>query len=423
MEETFEQYLLHENFTPEIVLHKDLDNEYRTTFEYLCNEVLSNPEITKEDIIDNYFKNYNSFSELLFINEMFDIYNDSKELVLLEHDGAEYTEKEFEENGFIKSNFVIHEHDSQKAPLHWDLRFKTEFGTSAYSFVLLKHKLPENDDEKLLVKQQPMHPSKWVDLDKTVIEEGYGKGSIKTIDRGIIYYKIANDRSFSFYLDGSIYKGAYHLINIRNTLFLLFKARKNILSSKEEREKEWVDYAKKFMDYLSNTFYKKYGINEGIDCIIDDKHPKVLDRIEYHNMISTGDPGICYIPSIKYCTELRINNEIVNMKSADCKIRSIEDIMRLLILRNNIAPLFFKFINDAYGISIGDIYTDTIDIAYSDPELESIKNSEYINYANEKIKRMFADIFMGHKYYGQFDFELYLINKIEKNRKKKMGSM
>ena len=331
--DSFEEYLAREDFNPEIIFHKDLTNAYKSSLDYVCNEILSNPNITKDDIISDYFNNYNSYSELFFIDELFDIYNDSKQLVLLEHDdNNQYTEEEFLDNGFIKSTYIIHKHDSARAPLHWDLRFKTEFGTSAYSFVLLKCKLPETDDEKLLVKQQPMHPSKWVDLKETVIEDGYGKGSITTIDRGTIYYKIANNRSFTFYLDGVIYKGAYHLINLRNTLFLLFKAKNNILSSKEEREKEWLEYAKKFIEYLNKTFYRRYGIEMNIEL-----SDKALDMIEYNNAINnSNDLNICYIPSLDYCNELKKSNKIVNMISEECKIRDIEDIMRLLILRNSI---------------------------------------------------------------------------------------
>ena len=110
--DSFEEYLAREDFNPEIIFHKDLTNAYKSSLDYVCNEILSNPNITKDDIISDYFNNYNSYSELFFIDELFDIYNDSKQLVLLEHDdNNQYTEEEFLDNGFIKSTYIIHKHD------------------------------------------------------------------------------------------------------------------------------------------------------------------------------------------------------------------------------------------------------------------------------------------------------------------------
>ena len=142
-----------------------------------------------------------------------------------------------------------------------DFRFKTEFKTSAYSFVIVRHKMPVSN-EKLLCKKQTMHPPVWVDLDHTDIASGYGAGSVKTIDRGTIYYKeLPNSNNkkvnnFVFYLNGKKYSGAYFLIAINEYNYLFFRATSNILPTIEERNKEWYTYASRYIEYLNNRITK-----------------------------------------------------------------------------------------------------------------------------------------------------------------------
>ena len=405
-----------ESFDSIIPTNKTYINAYKDTLIYIKNKLLNENlnKLSIDELINDYYNNYNTFSDALYISEVYNIYNDCKELLHeIESPIYEYTEDNFEYNGFIKSDFVIHEHDSKRAPLHWDLRWKTEFKTSAYSFVLLKHRLPDND-EKLLVKQQPMHPTQWVDMIETVIGHGYGQGSIKTIDRGTIYYK-RKDKSFSIYLDGNIYKGAYFLININNSNFLIFKANKSILADQDERNEEWILYAKNFIDYLNKTFKQRYNLT--IDLINNSNIKISPDNEFYYYTNEYAKNNILYIPSINFVLDLKKSNRLQDIVSKDCKINNIEDIMRLLILRSYVAPIFFKYIldtnNDKEDI-INKIYDDIRDIPYSDNELESLKISNYSEYITQKIYRMFSDIYLGHKYYSQFDFERYMMNLLKK---------
>lgn len=415
---SFQEYLLNESFAPILPITEDLIDNYKITLRYLSNNILNAKNIDKIDlstIIDEYYNKYEIHSSMIDIDELLSIYNDCKYLLRENNNEVEYNDENLEYNGFIKSTFRIHAHDSKRAPFHWDFRFKTEFGTSAYSFVLLKHKMPD-DNEKLLVKQQPMHPHHWVDLDHTQIKPGeYGAGSVTTIDFGDIYYKL-KDRSFSFYINGNIYKGAYHLINLKKSLFLLFKAQDSILVDKDVRIKEWINYARNFLSYLNKTFYTKFNINNNILPVIPD-NPQLLDEIEYNNSInSNNNSSIITLPSITYCIYLK-KNIIEDIISKECNINNIEDVMRLLILRNNIAPTFFNYLSNLSNNSniINDIYDDTKDsLFYSDNQLEHIKNESYSMYPKEKIYRAFSDIYLGHKFYSQFDFERYLMNLIKK---------
>ena len=403
-----------ESFDPIIPTNIDFVNSYKNSLNYISNKLLSGDinSLNKDNLILNYYNNYNIFSDSLFISDFYNIYNSCKEIFHeIESPIYDYTDESFEYNGFIKSEFVIHEHDSKKAPLHWDLRWKTEFKTSAYSFVLLKHRLPSDENEKLLVKQQPMHPTQWVDMVETVIGHGYGQGSVKTVDRGIIYYK-RKDKSFSFYLKGNIYKDAYHLININNSLFLIFKAKDSILADYDERNEEWITYAKNFIDYINKTFKQRYNLK--LD-LINNSNIKIAPDNEFYYYIKEYDVNnILYIPSINFILDIKKNN-LYNMISKECKINNIEDIMRLLILRNYIAPKFFEYVkNNIYEDILNKVYDDIRDIDYIDDELELLKNNNYAEYMNQKVYRMFSDIYLGHKYYSQFDFERYLMNLLNK---------
>lgn len=407
-----------ETFLPSVPLDDHLADQYYNTITLISNKLLESNNIvnfTEDDIINIYSENFDKISDFITIHELYHFYNDCIEL-LHENDSKfdindEYTEEKFLYNGFIKSEFVIHEHDSKRAPLHWDFRFKTEFKTSAYSFVLLKHKMPDNDKEKLLVKRQPMHPPAWVDMDHTQIGEGYGQGSVKTIDRGIIYYKTKNN-SFSFYILGNIYSGAYHLINLKNSIYLLFKAMNNIVPSFEERNKEWIEYANNFIAYMNKVFKYRYKLNDNF--ISYNSIVIAPDLLQYINRTHLKDNNIIYIPDIASMIELQKSNNIQKIISTDCKINNIKDIMRLRILRDYIAPIFFNYYKIRNNNIIDNIYDKIRDVNYFDDELESFKNTLNINdYKQEKVYRMFSDIYLGHKYYGQFDFERFLINYLK----------
>ena len=400
-----------ESLEPIIPLHEDILNSYKSGINYVCNKLLDTNNLKRLDcysIIEDYTDNYSTLSEGISILDMLMIYKSCKSLLEDKEtplDETEYTDENFEYNGFIKSEFVIHEHDSKRAPLHWDLRWKTEFKTSAFSFVLLKHKLPDNG-EKLLVKQQPMHPVAWVDMVETVIGSGYGQGSVKTIDRGTIFYK-KKDSSYAIYLRGTKFVDAYYMINLNNSNFLIFKANKSILADTDERNQEWITYAKDFITYINKTLHNRFNVSNNF---IDNSKIEISEDYDtsYNLLNRYNKANTIIIPSIRFCIDRRKDKNFTNFISKECKINNIEDVMRLYLLRNLIAPLFFDYLNiDAF-----EVFDSIRDIPYTDGDLENMKNTNYTDYQTQKVYRMFADIYLGHKYYGQFDFERFLINLI-----------
>lgn len=402
---TFEEYLAHETFAPILPVLEENVAHYKRAFEFLNKNLLRSDLAALEEVVLLYNQNYEDCSELLDINELIDLYNECGSLL---HENNQildknYTDADFMYNGFIKSEFVIHAHDSKRAPFHYDLRFLTEFGTSAYSFAIPKHKMPEGD-ERILAKEQPTHPPQWVAMDHTQIGEGYGQGSVSTVDRGTIYYK-RKDKSFNLYLCGKIYNGAYHLINIRNSLFLLFRAQGSILVDSNERMREWISYASSFLSYLRKTFDRKFEIKDLKLNLVETQ----LSFDEYDKISKTHQN--VPIPPIELCIELEQKNEINKIISKECNIRNIEDVMRLLILRKSVAPMFFGYL-EKRGLRIDDVYDDIREVPYVDPELELLKSRDFAAFKIEKVHRMFSDIYLGHKFYGQFDFERYLMKKV-----------
>lgn len=371
--------------------------------------------------IDNYYDTKSYITEVL-VDDLYDIYSNYNNVISTineindsskEVTPTSYKEQDLLTNGFIKSDFVIHRHDSRKAPLHWDLRFKTEFKTSAYSFVILKHHMPDNG-EKLLCKKQPMHPPVWVDLKNTTIESGYGAGSITTIDRGTIYYKVLdNERKIAMYLVGDKYKGAYHLISINQYNYLFFKATNSILPTIEERNQEWQTYATNYIQYLNSKINKillsRVNKHNKIEYSLYNYISKDY-QIDYSRSIDTNN-HMLVIPSISYV----MDTDIKKITSSDCKINSIEDIMRLYITREYIHKML------SYDLKIEYLHNilDTVkEIDYNDPELIKMKQDLDINnFLFNKAVRAISDIYLGHKYYGAIDLEQLISYSINKHVK------
>ena len=338
----------------------------------------------------------------LNLSELIECYQSSILSTILsesDHQQEVYKEQDLLDNGFMKSTFVIHEHDSKTAPLHWDLRFKTEFGKSAYSFVLLKMKLPEYD-EKLLVKRQPMHPSVWVDLDHTEIQSGYGKGSVITIDRGTIYYKVHKEESFTFYLEGTTSFGAYHLIRLNGNNYLILKAKKSIISSPEDREAEWKAYMTNFLKFLNTKIRTVYNIDVNFQFDNDEKKDSKAILIPYRTLSDA----------------MELQNSIISKKHKMANIRNTNDVGRFLILQNISDIVYNNLITPTQRNKVNSL---VLDIEYFSPEFtesieiikKSYENPEQIErqIVKQKFILMFSDIYLGHKFYSidgkAFDFE------------------
>ena len=91
-----------------------------SNFESVLSTYLVNySDRTNNTIVSNYFIDelhafYTSYLDTMVLIEDIDNGNSN------DTEDVKYTDKNLTDGGFIKSTFVIHEHDSRKAPLHWD---------------------------------------------------------------------------------------------------------------------------------------------------------------------------------------------------------------------------------------------------------------------------------------------------------------
>lgn len=218
--------------------------------------------------LSEYKNDPDNMERLIPFDEFSEFLDEIKDIVLYEDQNVlpEYSPETLLENGFYQSEFVIHEHNATS--FHWDFRFKTRFGNSAYSFAIPKAKLPENEDDKVLAIRQPMHPAVWVDLKSTDTfrDEPEGRsaktamGSIRLIDRGTVFVK-ERPRSFAVYIQGEKIVGAYMLVKVGNGNSYLFVKASNILSDKDARQKEWRGNAYKYWKFQTKELLRIFGID------------------------------------------------------------------------------------------------------------------------------------------------------------------
>jgi len=120
-------------------------------------------------------------------------------------------------------HITIHEHNAEKAGLHWDLRIESRGELETYdskrpwtneprgegedkvlmSFAIPKARLPEKG-EFLLAVQTEDHPWKYKDFEGRILE-GYGKGDMKIIVNNVCDFLSFKEDTISFKLRGSIY--------------------------------------------------------------------------------------------------------------------------------------------------------------------------------------------------------------------------
>lgn len=106
-----------------------------------------------------------------------------------------------------KRLFVIHEHNAERAGLHWDIRFET-LELRLRSFVIPKHRFPEDDEQLLCIK---VHDHAWTwGLFEGMILEGYGKGVVKIHFKGKINVPVFEPERIVFeYIDENKYEIRY----------------------------------------------------------------------------------------------------------------------------------------------------------------------------------------------------------------------
>jgi len=90
--------------------------------------------------------------------------------------------------------FVIQKHLAQRAGPHFDIRFGPDQGHKPTLLSWAARKLPEQPGEKRMAFQQPLHTGAYADFEGEIVS-GYGKGTVKTHDKGqIIVTKVTPDK-------------------------------------------------------------------------------------------------------------------------------------------------------------------------------------------------------------------------------------
>lgn len=176
-----------------------------------------------------------SLESSLSSNDFFDIVDSINEELIHHKYSLDYNDVDSLINaGYYKAKYVIHYHES-KGP-HWDFRFelppyeaknnKTYDTKYCYSYAIPKKKFPESG-ERILAIRQPLHSIKWLNLESTKIEDGYGSGNVSTVERGIVFVKDKKKIIHLFFpLATENHKHHYMLINTDSQNFLLISKTK-----------------------------------------------------------------------------------------------------------------------------------------------------------------------------------------------------
>jgi hypothetical protein len=126
------------------------------------------------------------------------------------------------------SEFIIVNHNADKAGFHQDIRFRLPQKSDWISFAVKKG-VPLTAGKKVLAIETTIHTEKEAKF-TGIIKSGYGKGKITKVDSGSCVILKFNDKHILIELKGNKYKGIYHFINTGvtdkkyNNTFFLFKS-------------------------------------------------------------------------------------------------------------------------------------------------------------------------------------------------------
>lgn len=134
-------------------------------------------------------------------------------------------------NFYAITDYVLHHHFSEgQAGEHYDLRIKYPNKNMLASWALPKAEVPKKDGERVLAVKVNDHSRLWLYFEGTV-EEGYGAGKIKIVQKGKMEIYGWGPQHITFYVQtGKYMRGKYSLIRFKakekNTdTWVLLKAR------------------------------------------------------------------------------------------------------------------------------------------------------------------------------------------------------
>jgi DNA ligase D-like protein (predicted 3'-phosphoesterase) len=118
--------------------------------------------------------------------------------------------------------FVVHEHHATH--LHWDLRLEFEGVLKSWA---VPREPPTEEGIKRLAIEVEDHPLDYIDFEG-VIEEGYGKGTVKIWDEGVLAIESRAPNKIVFQLLGKKLNGTFTLLKFAKAGekgWLFFKAK------------------------------------------------------------------------------------------------------------------------------------------------------------------------------------------------------
>jgi len=149
-----------------------------------------------------------------------------------------------------KWEYVLHNHEANRAGQHFDLRLGDPRTGQAHSWVVKSWPAP---GEKVLAIQQPTHTVKYMSFEGN-IPSGYGAGNVSIADNSTIEVIKSEPDKITFYKYDGPYVARYTLLRTNNDMWLLV----NHTSSKELMN--YYNIAPKFkMKDLTNKYRPQSG--------------------------------------------------------------------------------------------------------------------------------------------------------------------
>ena len=142
------------------------------------------------------------------------------------------TQSEIKKPFVRKTAYVIHEHIAERAGVHYDLRIKRLKGGLLESWALPKATFPQAYGEKLLAVRTNPHSRLWLYFEGE-IEDGYGKGKVRIVQKGEAEILGWSDKYITFRIEGPVVSGKFSLIRFKPKkhekvdTWILIKSREN----------------------------------------------------------------------------------------------------------------------------------------------------------------------------------------------------
>ncbi len=162
--------------------------------------------------------------------------------------------------------FVIQEHNARRAGKHYDWRFGPQ---DLYSWATRKDK-PTPGDKPIALFQQPLHRGEWANFEGE-ITRGYGKGTVKTHDKGKILVTKATDNDISFVVAHHKYPEMFKMVRNKHNpkTWLLINTTptdlQKTLKLPEDVQMEKLKYATIPAEEVDKLFDDKYLVTAKLD--------------------------------------------------------------------------------------------------------------------------------------------------------------